>query len=39
MTENNQHQNVINDVFMKNFERFAKRITKIEIALFGKSED
>lgn len=37
--ESNEHQNTITDVFMKNFERFADRITKIEIELFGKSED
>ena len=37
--ESNAHQNFITDVFMKNCERFAERITKIETALFGKSED
>ena len=37
--ESNEHQNAITDVFVKNFERFADRISKIEIQLFGKSEE
>lgn len=37
--EAQKNQDIITQVFMDNFERFADRITKIEVKLFGKSED
>ena len=39
ITTAHDDQEKITDVFLRNFERFAERITRIEMELFGKSED